>query len=165
MFVHQQRAHIRVLYDKFKKQLQYRKSLSQSLLFPAVVQLDKEQEIAFSIISEDLSALGFKFNLLSGGEVEVLSVPVDLQGKDSMPVLLEMIDSINNSGADNKSLLTDKIALKMAKSLAVREGQLLSSDEMDALISDLSECQDKKYTPDGNIISYLLTDLELNNRF
>lgn len=165
MFVHQQRAHIRVLYDKFKKQLQYRKSLSQSLLFPAVVQLDKEQEIAFSIISEDLSALGFKFNFLSGGEVEVLSVPVDLQGKDSMPVLLEMIDSINNSGADNKSLLTDKIALKMAKSLAVREGQLLSSDEMDALISDLSECQDKRYTPDGNIISYLLTDLELNNRF
>jgi len=165
LFVHQQRAHIRVLYDKFYKQLQLRKSLSQSLLFPVVVELDKEQEIDFGVICNDLVSLGFKFNYLKEGDIEILSVPVDLQGKDPKPVLIEMINSFNNIGTDNKSVMIEKIALKMAKSLAVNEGSYMSTEEMDALISELSECQDQKYTPDGNIISYLLTDTELNNRF
>lgn len=164
VFVHQHRAHVRILFERFLKQLDLRKSMSQTLLFPVELHLDKGQSIDFMNMSEDLVALGFKFEH-SGSDLEITAIPVDSQGKNPEELIFDLIGFAGDYVVMERRVVLGKLALQMAKSLAILEVQTLGYDEMDLIISNLLECSDQKYTPDGKIICSLMTTDELQKRF
>ncbi|MBO5881296.1 MAG: DNA mismatch repair protein MutL, partial [Paraprevotella sp.] len=57
------------------------------------------------------------------------------------------------------------IALSLAKSAAIPYGQILSNEEMEALINDLFVCVNPNQTPDGKIVVAILEQNDLEHLF
>lgn len=164
VFIDQHRAHVRILYEHYLKQLELRKALSQILLFPVELHLDTGQLMDLQFMADDLQALGFKFDY-SGLIVKITAIPVDSQGKNPDELVIELMSSTHESVSDSKSLASERLALSMAKAVAIPDGKILSPEEMDTIIAKLLESTEHKYTPDGKIICSLMTPDELLKRF
>jgi DNA mismatch repair protein MutL len=61
LLIHQRRAHIRILYEKFLQQLKHQKGASQQLLFPEFLEFSPEEALYFETLKKDLSNVGFIF--------------------------------------------------------------------------------------------------------
>ena len=59
LIVDQHRAHIRVLYDVYKRQLAERRVFTQGLLFPALIQLSPTAAPMLDHLTEELTGIGF----------------------------------------------------------------------------------------------------------
>lgn len=164
LFVDQNRAHTRILYDRFLRQLSSGKIASQTLLFPVELKLDQGQLIDLKGMAVELNEFGFNFDF-SGDMVRVTSVPADSCEKQSETLVLDLMDSVRENGIATKTVRQEKLALRLAKATAIPYGQILSTEEMDDLIEKLTETAEQKYTPDGkNICSWLLAE-EISKRF
>ena len=65
LIIHQQRAHQRVLYEKFLKNLTLRQANSQQLLFPLTLQFSGNDLVLLQEIRESLENTGFMFDKLA----------------------------------------------------------------------------------------------------
>ena len=165
MWVHQRRAHIRVLYEKYRKQLQQRNAPIQGLLFPERVELSLSQSTVLESISDDLLALGFDVSSLGGGTYVIQGVPSGLDGVSPVKLFQEVLQAAMEQTADVDERLYDRIANVMAKELAIVSGQVLSMDEMKALVDDLFSTPLPSRTPDGRSIIYIMSDNEIERLF
>ena len=80
MIIDQQRAHIRILYDKYIDQISRRQGVSQGMLFPDIVQFPLSEVAILQEIMEDLSFLGFELTDLGGGSYAINGVPAGIEG-------------------------------------------------------------------------------------
>ena len=78
MIIDQQRAHIRILYDKYIDQISRRQGISQGMLFPDIVQFPLSEVAILQEIMEDLSFLGFELTDLGGGSYAINGVPAGI---------------------------------------------------------------------------------------
>lgn len=74
MLVHQRRAHIRVLFEKFRKQLYDKRGAIQGLLFPERIELSVAESLTLDYIMEELSYLGFDISSLGHGSYAIQGV-------------------------------------------------------------------------------------------
>ena len=65
MMVHQHRVHVALLYKELLEQLDMRKGMSQSLLFPEVLELSSEDMLTMQSLMDDLQTIGFALDQLS----------------------------------------------------------------------------------------------------
>ena len=165
MWVHQRRAHIRVLFEKYRRQIGERNSASQGLLFPERVELSISEAIALESISDELVSLGFEVSSLGGGTFALNGVPVGIEGLQPVKLLLHIVHSAMEQTGDVKGEVCDRIASTMAKDVAIVTGQLLSQDEMAALIDDLFNTTMPSHTPDGKPVIYIMSDSEIDRNF
>lgn len=165
MWVHQRRAHIRVLYEKYRKQLQERNAPVQGVLFPERVELSLSQSATLESISEELLSLGFDISSLGGGTYVIQGVPSGLDGLSPVKLLMEILHAAVEQTADAKEKLYDRMADVMAKEVAIVAGQVLSLDEMKCLIDDLFRTPLPSRTPDGRSIMYIMSDNEIERLF
>ena len=165
MWVHQRRAHIRVLFEKYRRQIGERSSASQGLLFPERVELSISEAIALESIFDELVSLGFEVSSLGGGTFALNGVPVGIEGLQPVKLLLHIVHSAMEQTGDVKGEVCDRIASTMAKDVAIVTGQLLSQDEMAALIDDLFNTTMPSHTPDGKPVIYIMNDSEIDRNF
>lgn len=165
LLVHQRRAHIRVLFERFRKQLYDKRGTIQGLLFPERVELSVAESVALDAIIEELSYLGFDISSLGHGSYAIQGVPSGLDGLNPATLLTEIIHSVIEQTTAPKETLFEKMALSMAKQMAVITGQVLQRDEMEVLVAELFATETPQYAPDGGIIIYTLQDSEINRFF
>ena len=165
MWVHQRRAHIRVLYDAYRKQLDERKGNIQRVLFPERVDLTVNEGVALENIMEQLSYLGFELSSLGGSSYAIQGVPAGIDGLNPVTLLMDILHSVMDATSEVGEKMLDTLALTMAKQVAVVVGQVLTNDEMNALISNLFKCSVHGRTPDGKTIIYVQSDNEILRNF
>jgi DNA mismatch repair protein MutL len=164
IMINQQRAHLRILYDKYIKQFDLHKGLSQTLMFPETLYLDNEQKYLFLELMDELQTLGFGFNM-DGEDVLITSIPVDTHSKNPEDLILDLIGLSKELKNQSKKVLSEKFALKMSKYIAIPEGQILGIEEMESLVNELIECKEYKYTPEGKLIVSIVTPEDVRNFF
>ena len=165
MWVHQRRAHIRVLYDAYRKQLDERKGNIQRVLFPERIDLAVNEGVALENIMEQLSYLGFELSSLGGSSYAIQGVPAGIDGLNPVILLMDILHSVMDATSEVGEKMLDTLALTMAKQVAVVVGQVLTNDEMNALISNLFKCSVHGRTPDGKTIIYVQSDNEILRNF
>ena len=165
MWVHQRRAHIRVLYDAYRKQLDERKGNIQRVLFPERVDLSVNEGVVLENIMEQLSYLGFELSSLGGASYAIQGVPAGIDGLNPVTLLLDILHSVMDATSDVGEKILDTLALTMAKQVAVVVGQVLTNDEMNTLISNLFKCSIHGRTPDGKTIISVQSDNEIARNF
>ena len=165
MFVNQRRAHIRVLYEKYIKQLQNSSAPVQGLLFPERVELSVAESAVLESISADLHSLGFDISSLGGGTFALQGVPADLDGFSPEKLLMDIIHCAMERTFEAKDKLHDKLANVMAKDVAVISGQVLSAEEMQNLVDELFRTPLPARTPDGRTIIHIVSDNEIERFF
>ncbi len=165
MWVHQRNAHIRVLFEKYRRQISEDRTASQGLLFPERVELTMNESLALESISSELLSLGFDISSLGGGTYVLNGVPVGIEGLQPVKLLSDILHQVVEQTGDVKENVYDRIANTMAKQVAIVMGQLLSQEEMIVLINDLFATSTPNRTPDGNPILHIMSDAEIYRNF
>ena len=165
MWVHQRRAHIRVLFEKYKEQMLEKPAASQGLLFPERVEATLSEAVTIENIQDELSSLGFELSSLGGGSFAINGVPAGIDGLAPAKLLMQIVHSAMDETNSAKSKIGDRIALSMAKEVAIVAGQLLTSDEMTALVDDLFRTSMPSIAPDGSTIVYIMPEKDIERNF
>ena len=165
MVVNQQRAHMRILYDKYRSQMQGMPVSTQGLLFPEVVQFSIADAMLLEEATDELKALGFDLSPLGGGSFAVRGMPAGLEGIQPATLLAHIVESIKEGSADAEADIQHRLALTIARSASIVVGQALTNAEMDSLINQLFACTNPNHTPDGKLIVTILQYAEIERMF
>ncbi len=163
--IDQHRAHVKVLFQEYMDRIQHQTNVTQGLLFPEIIQLNKQEDAVLQSIDEDVRAVGFDVSSLGGGAYSLNGVPPGLEGQDYDRLLHNLIWTAMDSKAAVKQGVSESIALAMAQSAAVCYGQKLGQDEMRHLIDSLFSLPNHSRTPDGKLIYGVIDDNFIDRLF
>lgn len=165
MIIDQQRAHIRVLYDKYLEQLKARQGVSQGVLFPEILQLPLSESVILQNIMDDLSIIGFDLSDLGNGSYAINGIPSGIEGLNPVDLLQSMIHTAMEKGCDVKEEIQKTLALTLARAAAIVYGQVLSNEEMVKLVDSLFACPTPNFTPDGKTVLTVISEDEIERLF
>ncbi|MDN0071493.1 DNA mismatch repair endonuclease MutL [Bacteroides caecigallinarum] len=165
MIIDQHRAHVRILYDKYMDQIQKHVGLSQRMLFPDMIHFSPSEVPVLEEIMDDLTSLGFELSPLGGGTYSINGVPADIEGLNPEQLITNIVHSAIEKGCKVKEEVQSMIALSMARASAIVAGQVLSNDEMNALVDGLFSAPAPNYTPDGKTVLALMNDVDIEKLF
>tara|TARA_B100000700_G_scaffold329289_1_gene450407 strand:+ start:1199 stop:2977 length:1779 start_codon:yes stop_codon:yes gene_type:complete len=163
IIINQNRAHQRILYERFLSGITSKKVISQNLVFPIIIDVKKISLIFFNENYEILKSFGFKTELKKS-ELIIKGAPSGIshnQIKDSIENFLDL----NNAEVDFNSLSqADYIAKNLAKSLSVKSGVTLKIDEQKALVDDLFACKENLLCPYNRKIFITFSEKEIEKK-
>ncbi len=165
MWVHQHRAHVRVLFDKYLGQLGKERGDVQQLLFPERIDVTASEQVIIDSIAAEIADLGFDLSSLGGGSYAITGVPVGIDGLEPAKLLLDIVHSVAEQMPDVREKLHEKLALSMAERVAIVSGQLLSDDESKRLVEQLFATDSPSRTPDGKVVIYIMSDGDIDKNF
>ena len=163
MIIDQHRADVRIRFERYMNQLADAPSQTQRLLFPETIDLTPAESALMPELLPALAAVGFDLTPLGPVSYAVAGVPADIEGIDPVALLHDLLAD----GGDNPSLnsqfssLNSKLALSLAHKAAISYGEVLSNDEMEALVNHLFACSDVNHTPDGKTILSILPQQDI----
>ena len=165
MIVDQHRAHVRVLFEQYIKQLDATTISSQRVLFPEVLQLTTSQNIILKELEPEMEKIGFSLAQLSGNDWSINAVPAGMENVNIKDTILQVIDEVSMGGTSITTKVYESIALRVAKSAAIPYGKTMLQEEMDTLLSKLLCLPNPNYTPDGKTIISVLSNDQLEKMF
>jgi DNA mismatch repair protein MutL len=150
ILIDQHAAHERVLYEQLARRAENQRPSSQVLLVPETVELGFREAEALEPLMPHLMELGLEVEPFGGGTVVVKSIPGFLAGRDIRPLVTEMAEAAAGSAgpADPQEVL-DFCRQRAACHGAIRAGQALTLDQMQALLRQLDECGNLSHCPHG----------------
>lgn len=163
MIIDQHRAHVRILFEQYLRQLNERTFHSQKVLFPEVVQFPMSEKVIFEKILPEMNHMGFELEDLGGGSYAVNSVPAGLEGVNPVKLVQDMVASTLDKGVSALDEINRELALSLARHAAIPHGQVLSNEEMEALVNGLFACENVNYTPDGKSVLCILRQQEIEH--
>ena len=147
--IDQHAAHERVLFEKLMAQHAQNAIPSQTLLTPAVVHLPTAST---RLLEEQLPVLqhfGFHVEPFGQNSYQVRAMPALFASSDPAAALRALVEDFEEDEAPLQNEIEAKIAGRVCKRLAVKAGQILSSEEQRALLADLENCASPRTCPHG----------------
>ena len=136
LIVDQHALHERILFEQFKERLQSGKLETQRLLIPEQVELTAEQAARTLECRAELAELGLEVEGFGGNTVLVTSYPTLLARRPAAEILRGVVDYLMNKGrVPTREQFLGEIMSLMACHAAVRSGDPLSPNEIDALMA------------------------------
>ena len=161
MIIDQNRADIRIRYDRFMQQMEQEMSRTQKVLFPEVVQFAPSAKVMVVKLLPYLQKVGFDLSDLGGNSFSVNGVPAGLEGINSVSLLQEIVADATEKGCTSATDIHSTLALGMARRSAVTYGEVLGNEEMETLVNDLFASSNVNYTPDGKAILSILPQKDI----
>ena len=165
VFINQKRAHQRILYEKFLKELSKDNNLSQTLIFPLKLDLNFEEIRLLKSLKKSLIHLGFNFNKFNKNEIEVSAIhPVFLEDQID-EIFRELIDNEISDYKKNSDSLNDYMAKVLSKCSSIKSRIKLENKEQESLVHDLFACKDPNISPFKKMIFKVIPIESINKMF
>lgn len=160
MLIDQQRAHERILFERYILALDKNPVASQQLLFPKAVNVNPLDELLLAEILPLIKLLGFNINLFGKNTYVINGLPAELHSGSEKNLIEELLDNYKQSqkAESNKNTI---IAKALAKQAAIKPSTRLNTEEINTLIDELFACKEPKYSPDGKPCIKTLTFEEI----
>jgi len=155
--IDQHRAHTRILYESYMRQLAAHQAPSQRLLFPEMLTVSPSEQVMLERILPQLHEVGFELSPLGGGSYSVIATPTGIDGLSPQNLISSILADAISGEADAAGTINHIIALTLARRIAIPVGQVLSVEEMSELIAQLFSCQTPNLTPDGSPTLVIIT--------
>ena len=165
LVIDQHRAHVRILFEQYLRQVAQRSGTSQKVLFPEVVQFTANEDLVAQKIMPDLQGLGFELTDLGARNYAVNAIPAGLEGINPIEMIRDMVATAMEKGAGLHDDVNQALALSLARNAAIPYGQVLGNDEMESLVNALFACQNVNYTPNGQKILSIMAQTDLEQLF
>ena len=165
IMIDQNRAHQRVLYEDFLKNITVKEAMSQQLLFPLQLHFSPQEIEIIKQLKSDLEHTGFVFQTVEKELVEITGVPVMVPESEVSIILEQLISDVENEVPDSNFSATDLLAKSMAKSLAIKTGQMLNRVEQEHLVNSLFACKEPNVSPSNRATFITMTADELDKKF
>ncbi|WP_298339055.1 DNA mismatch repair endonuclease MutL [uncultured Algibacter sp.] len=165
LVIDQHRAHQRILYEDFLKNLTIKEAASQQLLFPLQLHFSPQDIAIINQLKDDLEHTGFVFSSVKDESVDITGVPIGVPESEVSIILEQLISDVENEVPDTHFSATDLLAKSMAKSLAIKTGQSLQSDEQEHLVNKLFACKEPNVSPTNRTTFITMSVDELDKKF
>jgi len=162
MLIDQQKAHERILYEKFLQELENKTAVSQQQLFPITIQLPAADAVIIHSLKEPLTKLGFTFDTIGNNGFVFQGIPEGIKESELEGLLEKIIEAEKKKTGNLTSDINTSLAGSLAKRLSTKAGTSLTVVEMESIFNNLFSCNMPEVAPDGtNIVTIIpLSDLE-----
>lgn len=163
MIVDQRRAHIRILYERYMRQMQEHSAATQGLLFPELLELSPSDAALLTGILDDVRALGFDITPLGGNAFSIVGAPSEQS--NPVAVVQQMVESVKQQDGAHADALHHQLALVLARNNAIEVGEVLTPLQMETLLSDLFQCEIQNLSPSGKQVLTILQQEQIDKMF
>lgn len=163
--IDQHRAHQRVLYEQFLRQMTVKEGISQQLLFPIVLYYSASDMALLKELRETLEFIGFAIARLEGEEIEITGIPASVSESEVSMILEQLIADFKDEIPDSSFSQSDRLAKSLSKTLAVRTGELLNEASQEALVNNLFACKEPRVSPFNRPTYITITVEDLEKKF
>ena len=162
MVIDQQGAHERILYERILLNFENHKAATQQELFPKTIELNAADFALVKELQADIHAIGFDISEFGKNTFVIHGVPADTVDHDPVALLEGLIENYKQNLIELKSDKRENLARSMANNMAIKEGKVLSQEEMNMIIDELFACQMPYSTPGGKptITTFSIDDLD-----
>ena len=165
ILIDQQKAHERVLYEKFLSSLENTTNASQKELFPIQIEFSSSDFEILREIWDEVVAIGFDIAEFGKNTISVNGIPADGKETDYQLLFEKIIEQFKNN-KDQLNLDTkENVARAMARNMSIKRGKKLGGQEINQLIDELFACQNAEYAPNGKRTFITVTLDELDKQF
>jgi len=166
LVIDQHALHERILYERFRERVLEGSCETQRLLVPEPVDLSPN-EVAVALEKQEILAqLGIGVEHFGGDTILVTSYPAMLSRITPAEVLREAIDGLLSSDkAPERRDLLDELLHMMACKAAVKAGDRLTPEEIEALLEQRHLVDDPHHCPHGRPTALMFTREELDKQF
>ena len=141
------RAYQRVLYERILNEMNNEKNVSQTLLFPVILNFDSSEFEVLKTMKETLSHLGFIFDEFSNNKIEISGIHPVFNHDDIGVFFNEMIENEILEYKKHSSSINDYLAKLICKSGSINLKHTSNDKEQVLLLNQLFACKDPKFTP------------------
>ncbi len=146
--IDQHAAHERVLFERFVRQ-KPGGTASQQLLEARTVQLPPAAAHLLEKQLGILRSLGFGIEEFGPNTFRVRALPAVFKGGDPAAAVMAVVEEFEEDETPLQNEEESRIIARICKRMAVKAGQILSSEEQAALLRDLEACQSPRTCPHG----------------
>lgn len=165
MFIDQQAAHERVLFEKFLGQLRNKTGESQQSLFPQSIQLSAADFALLMEMDQELKALGFMLEVFGKNTMLISGTPAHLPTGREKQLLEGLLEQFKINQSELSVPLQENLARALAKRASLKAGQKLMVEEMRSLADALMVCKTPNYTPEGSPTFFIFESGKMENYF
>lgn len=165
LVINQNRAHERVLFEKFLAEITVKEGVSQQLLFPLELTFTKQELTILREIKESLINVGFAFESLEKETVKVTGVPLVLSESGIGTVLDRLIADFKEGFEGNSISQAELLAKALSKNLAVKTGEVLDKDSQLGLVNDLFGCKEPTLSPFQKMTYTIISEGDIEKKF
>ena len=163
--IDQHAAHEKILFEKYRNDIEEKSTIIQPLLIPMVLELSIDDYECYIENKSLFEESGFIIDEFGDNTISLKEVPYFLGKLDSKKLFLDMIDNLKNMGSGKTvEVKINKIA-SMACRAAVKANDYLTEIEMKELIEQLRYIEDPFHCPHGRPIIIKMTNYELDKKF
>jgi DNA mismatch repair protein MutL len=165
MIIDQRRAHERILFEDFLKNIQMGASVTQQSLFPEEIKFSEEDAILLREIYDDLKIFGFELQEKKDRTFAIIGQPSFLKNVNASRLIDSILDAFKHGEVDPEREIKEQLATIMAQNACMRPGEMLTQAEIAELINKLFLCTGPNYTPTGKTVFSIVDNDELEKRF
>ena len=161
--IDQHAAHERVMFEKVRAQAAAGTPEVQSLLEPAVVELDARKMELILTQSDAISGMGFVLEPFGENAVILRGVPSLLKDSDQAAALVDVLDLMADGGGFET--WEERAAYSIACHSAIRAGKALTPEETRELVTQLEACAQPNTCPHGRPTMIHMSSGQLEREF
>ncbi|MEX2558871.1 MAG: DNA mismatch repair endonuclease MutL [Pirellulales bacterium] len=166
LVIDQHALHERILYEQLRETVLAGTLESQALLVPEPVDLSAAEAAAVLEQRQLLARLGVVVEPFGGDTVLVSSYPAMLRGSGVADILRRVVEHlVGNGRPPDERDLVDELLHMFACKAAIKAGDRLSADEIEALLQQRHLARDTHHCPHGRPTALLFTREDLDRQF
>jgi DNA mismatch repair protein MutL len=150
ILVHQQAAHERILYERYKTASAGERIPSQKSLFPVTLTLGPSDAILLAELLSDLQLLGYDIGPFGKDSFIIQGTPADTSQGNEKGVLESLLEQFKHFTSEIRFSKREKLIRSLARQEAIKPGTVLAEKEMRTLVDDLFACAQPNITPGGD---------------
>ena len=162
--IDQHAAHERVFYEKLLNQYNSAEKSSQQLLLPINIGVSVNVTASEETWIDDLRAMGYDIEFFGNNTYIVREIPAFMDISEAEAFLSDFFSALDDKPDLTDRRMLEKIIMKSCKS-AVKGGDVLSFQEIDSLMKDLSSCVNPFSCPHGRPTFIRMTRYEIEKMF
>ena len=164
--IDQHALHERILYEEIRDKVLAGQLETQRLLVPETVHMTASESAALLESKDLLSDLGIEIEDFGGDTILVSSYPAMLANINPCELVRQVAEQLTGDGntVDRRDLIDELLHMISCKA-AIKAGDKLSPEEIQALIERRHLVQDSHHCPHGRPTTLVFTREELDKRF
>ena len=166
VIVDQHALHERVLYEQFRARITAGPLESQRLLLPETIAVTRLQADLLEQEADLLARLGIEVSPFGDDSVAIHSFPALLKDTDVAGFMRDLLDYLAaRTAATTPAMVLDRVLSMMACKAAVKAGDPLTSQEIDALFAKREYLDQPSSCPHGRPTMLHLSRADLDRQF
>lgn len=164
MFIDQQAASERILFDRLMERSLSTSGSSQKLLFPVTLEFNASD---FSLVIEllkEIRELGFELEEFGKNTFLLSGVPIEVSGNEQR-IFEELIEQFRFNREKLKVPVRENLARALAVRGSIKKGQPLNKEQQESLVAGLFSSPMPSMAPDGRPTFFIFESGQLDRQF